>query len=145
MATFYSFVQSEMVTVFVPPDGSYRAYRVTGLEPESGVYFQGYIPEVAYRAQSAIVATMDGIGQWVNEISKLPGVTGMASVETQDAQLQVKDWFDVDVVSTSGNSTATVRVPYPSSETGEIGLVVFGPIEAKIADAVKVLDAGEAS
>lgn len=143
MAEHYTFQQSELVTLFVPPDGTERSYRITGLEPVSGVYFVSYLPEAFYNDSPVDVAPyMNSIGGWVNAMFQTVGVTGMASVETQDSQLQIQDFFDVDVESTSGKSSTTIRAAYPTADFGEFG---FDAFTAQVKATVETLDAAEAS
>lgn len=140
--TFYRHIDSQQVTEFVPPNSSRTVWQVRGLEPNSGVVFLGLVNDKAFHNGGYVRAHMNRLGHIIYTESLVPNVAGISVRQVVNHQTQLENELDVDVESTSGNSTGRITVPYPNAGDLPGSVALF----TKLVEAeVKLLDSNEAS
>lgn len=140
MAEYYTFVDAEPVTVFVPPNSSHRAMQVRGMEPHTGIYFLSIMSRKSYLDAAFRNVHMNAIGRAIYQDAQTPNVTGISVRQTQDSQTQLRNELDVDVSSTSGRSSGRITLPYPRADHVAADV---GAFRAAVAAEVHLLDAAE--
>jgi hypothetical protein len=140
--TFYQHIDSEQITVFVPPNSSKQSWQVRALEPNSGIVFLMVINDKAFHEAGYVKTHGNRLGHCLYDESLVPHVVGIAVRQVQDSQNQLKNELNVTVESTSGNSTGTITVPYPNPAERAKSVAAF---TALVNAEVKLLNANEAS
>lgn len=112
--SFYKHIDSEQVTVFVPPNSSKQSWQVRGLEPNSGIVFLSLINDQAFHQSGYVKTHMNRLGHCLYDESLVAHVVGISVHQRQDAQNQLVNELRVDVESASGNSVGTITVKYPN-------------------------------
>jgi hypothetical protein len=140
MAEYYTFVDAEPVTVFVPPNGSHSAMQVRGVEPHSGIYFLSIMSRKGYLDAAFRNVHMNAIGRALYLDSQTPNVAGISVRQVQDAQTQLRNELTVDVESTSGNSSGRITLSYPRADHVAADVAHFQTV---VAAEAQLLDAAE--
>jgi hypothetical protein len=139
---FYQHLDSQQITIYVPPNSSRQAWQVRGVEPNSGIVFLSIINNNAFHEAGYVKTHMNRLGACLYDESLVADVVGIGVRQVQDAQNQLKNELDVTVQSTSGDSTGRITVPYPNPADKAGSVAAF----TKLVQAeVKLLDANEAS
>lgn len=139
---FYEHLDSQQITVFVPPNSSRQAWQIRGVEPNSGIVFLSQVNDKAFRSGNYVAPHMNRLGHVLYDESQVPGVVGISVRQVTDGQLQQVNELDVTVESTSGNSTGRITVPYPNPAERLASVAAF----TKLVEAeVKLLDENEGS
>lgn len=137
---FYDHLDSQQITVFVPPNSSRTAWQIRGVEPNSGIVFLGIVNEKAFKAGNYVAPHMNRLGHILYVESQVPNVVGISVRQVTNDQLQQVNELDVSVQSTSGNSTGRITVPYPDASDLPGSVARFTKlVEAEVA----VLDSNE--
>jgi hypothetical protein len=140
MAEFYTYVDAEPVTIFVPPNSSHRAMQVRGVEPHTGIYFLSIMSNKGYLDAAFRNVHMNTLGRAIYQDAQTPHVTGISVRQEQDSQTQLRNALDVDVESTSGRSSGRITLPYPRVAHVADDVAHFRSV---VAAEVRLLDAAE--
>jgi hypothetical protein len=140
VAEYYRFVDAEPVTVFVPPNSSRRSMQVRGVEPHTGIYFLSLMRRKSYLDAAYRNVHMNALGRALYEDAQTPNVAGISVRQTQDSQSQLRNELDVDVVSSSGQSSGRITLKYPRADHVAADVAAF---REAVAAEVALLDAAE--
>lgn len=140
MAEYFTFVDAIPVTEFVPPNSSKRVMQVRGVEPHSGIYFLSLMSRKSYLDAAFRNVHMNALGRAIFQDAQTPHVVGLSVRQTQDAQNMLRNELEVDVESSSGQSTDRITLPYPRANHVAADVDAF---RKAVAAQVRLLDAAE--
>jgi len=124
----------------VPPNTSHRAMQVRGVEPHTGIYFLSIMSRKSYLDAAFRNVHMNALGRALYQDAQTPHVVGISVRQLQDSQTQLRNVLDVDVESTSGNSSGRITLSYPRADHVAADVTHFKSV---VAAEVQLLDAAE--
>lgn len=111
MAETYAVVSQQSVVEFVPPDRTVNKHEVTARAEPSGIVFPVRVAQVDY-TPSHLKIILGTIAEALNKLSRQPGVVGVDVEQDIGSGNQIVTSVVVTIESTSGASTADVRLSW---------------------------------
>ena len=107
----YEVISQETVTEFLPPNRTREMQEIWARAAESGVVFTTRVAPADY-APTHVRLILGTLADYANKLADQPGVAGVAMVQDVDSNNMVATSWRVTVESSSGDSTADVRLSY---------------------------------